>query len=285
MQMLCTCAFQIYIHYIIRIGMEQNNNIIEKQPIAMAAAIMTFNSMRTIPAVLESLKSIADKIVVVDSGSTDGTIEYCRKSGCRVFHLDWQGYIQQRSISIEKCLPAVWVLSLDSDEILEPELQSSIRKAIETNDPDISGYEFNRKMWYLGGWLNHVYFPEWRLRLVRPEKAKVIGDQVHEKIVVDGKTARLDGICRHDSYADLQDHAVRQIRYASTYSRSKIKGHWWHLFTSPLGAVWKMLIRKRCFMDGKRGWIAFAMAINFKLLKQAFQMLHRLEQEQKDKRP
>ncbi len=263
---------------------EQNDT--NPQKANLAVALTTFNSMRTLPKVLDSVWPIPDRIIVIDSGSTDGTVEFCREKGCKVIHREWEGSVKQRRFSFEKCRPAKWILSLDSDEILEPDLQKAIREAVEMDDPAVSGYEINRKLWYLGGWLNHLYFPEWRLRLFRPEKARVTGkqDQYHDRIEVDGNIARLNGICKHDSYADLQDHAVRQIKHAArTAGRETEKGRWYHFFTSPLAATWKMLFRKPCFLDSNRGWIASTMKVSSKLLKQSFHMLDRLEQEEKEK--
>lgn len=243
----------------------------------LAVAMAAYNSMRTLPEVLESILPIADRIIIADCGSTDGTIEHCRERGCTVLHRDWDFHANQKRFAIENCLPAKWVLLLDSDETLMPDLQQAIRQAVDRDDPDVTGYQINRKLWYLGGWLNHVYFPEWRLRLFRPEKHKIVG-HVHDKIVVEGKVKNLDGICKHDSFESLQDQAARQVRYAAMMADKGKKGRWWYLFTSPVEVFLKMVIRKQCYRDGLRGWIAFGMAVNEKLLKQTFRLLLRLEQ-------
>src|SRR5262245_1322951 len=88
-----------------------------------AVGLTTFNSMRTIERVLASVKSLATKIVVIDSGSTDGTIECCRRYNAEVIHMPWKGHVPGKRAAVEQCAPHRWVLILDSDESLEPDLQ------------------------------------------------------------------------------------------------------------------------------------------------------------------
>ncbi len=252
----------------------------------LAVAITTKNNMRTIERTLRSVQPIASRIVVVDSGSTDGTIEYCRAMGAEVIHRDWDGYASQKQFALDLCRNHRWVLLLDSDESLEPELQEAVRKTVQEDDPQYEGWMINRKVWFLGRWLHHTYQPEWRVRLIRSGTGRMSGlddtqahrsHRIHEKLEVKGRVAPLRGICRHDSWADSRDLAFRQIAYAQEAARSGMRGgSVWQLLLSPPAAMFKQLILKRAFLDGFRGLIAAGMTFNYTMLKHSFIAAERL---------
>jgi len=251
----------------------------EQEPVRLAVAIPTKDVMRTLPQVLASIEGLADRIVVVDSGSTDGTMELAREKGCIVIEREWPGHLKQSEFAIAQSLPARWVLLLDADEILEDDLRASVKKVIEEDDAAFNGWAFNRKTWFLGGWLNYMYQPEWRTRLFRAEKAHLEGKAglYHDKVIVDGKVGRLDGICRHDSYADLRSVFLRHLKYAErTVGREHRGGKIISILFAPLEVIYKHGIRQRAFLDGRRGWVAMAAAMAGKLMKHAYQCLQRL---------
>ncbi|MFK7960228.1 MAG: glycosyltransferase family 2 protein [Phycisphaerales bacterium] len=236
----------------------------------LAVALTAFNSMRTIEPVLKSVQPIAGRIVVVDSGSTDGTIECCRDHGAEVIHQPWLGFAAQKQFAIDQCAEAQWVLLLDSDESLEPDLQATVQATVEADDPAYDGWWINRKLWYLGGWLHHAFQPEWRLRLVRGGKARSVGPGAHDQLLVDGRTGRLDGDCRHDSYENFTDMASRHVRYGDECVRdpdARGGGGVGGLLVSPSAAFLKQYVLKRGFLDGRRGLLASAMAAHAALVK------------------
>lgn len=243
----------------------------------LAVAITTKDSMRSIERAVESVRGLADRVVVVDSGSTDDTVATCRRLGAEVVHNDWPGHVEQKRYAIEQCAGATWVLLLDSDESVEPSLRASIAAAMQRDDPDVDGYELRRKTWFLDGWLHHAYQPEWRVRLVRPSRARVTGTAAHDRIEVDGATRRLAGVLRHDSWADLTDLATRQISYAQLAADGGYRGGTiFHLLVSPTAAMLKQLILKRGVLDGRRGLIVAGMTFNATMLKHAFLAARRL---------
>ncbi len=243
----------------------------------LGVAITTKNNMRTIERTLRSVQPIASRIVVVDSGSTDGTIERCQALGAEVVHHDWDGMVVQRQFALEQCREHRWVLALDSDESLEPQLQDSITRTVREDDPRYQGWFLNRKVWFLGGWLHHTFQPEWRLRLFRSGRGRVTGIGVHDQIEVPGRTGRLKGICRHDSWSDVRDLALRQIAYAEEAVRSGRRGgSVFNLLLSPPAAMFKQLILRRAFLDGFRGLIAAGMTFNYTMLKHSFIAAERL---------
>lgn len=237
----------------------------------LAVAMTACNSMRTIERAVRSVQGLAKRIVVVDSGSTDGTVEMCRSLGAEVIHQEWLGHVAQRQFSIDQCRDHEWILALDSDESLEPPLRESIRQVVETNDPSYDGWLLNRKVWFLGGWLHHTYQPEWRLRLFRSNRGRAMGENPHERIEVPGKVGKLKGDLRHDSWADLSDLAQRQIVYARQAAEERNSGgSALHLLINPPAAMFKQLILKRGFLDGWRGLIAAGMTANAAMLKHAY---------------
>ncbi|MCH8153319.1 MAG: glycosyltransferase family 2 protein [Planctomycetes bacterium] len=248
----------------------------------LAVAITTKDNMRTIERTLRSVQLIASRIVVVDSGSTDGTIERCQALGAEVVHHDWDGMVVQRQFALEQCREHRWVLALDSDESLEPQLQDSITRTLREDDPRYQGWFMNRKVWFLGGWLHHTFQPEWRLRLVRGGAGRVtgIGPQGrggHDRIEVDGRAGRLVGNCRHDSWADVQQWCQRSISLAERAAQyADCGGSLLNLLLSPPAAMIKQLILKRGFLDGMRGLIAAGMTFNYTMLKHTFIAAERL---------
>jgi glycosyltransferase involved in cell wall biosynthesis len=249
----------------------------------LAVALTAFNSIRTIDRVLTSVRPIAQRIVVVDSGSTDGTIECCRSHGADVIDQPWMGHVRQKQFAIDQCSGHAWILLLDSDESLEDDLRSSIVRTIEHDDPAFDGWEINRKVWFLGGWLHHTYQPEWRLRLFRKGRGVVAGEGVHDYIEVPGRVGRLKGVCRHDSWADLRELAERQLWYAEEASRAGVRGGSpLNLFISPPAAMIKQLLLKGGCLDGRRGLIAAAMTFNHTMLKHAFLAASRITSSEAD---
>lgn len=168
------------------------------------------------------------------------------------------------------------MLILDSDESLEPDLQSSIRETITTNDPSFDAWELNRKVWFLNGWLNHCYQPEWRLRLFRRGREQILGTGPdgtlgHDRIEVAGRVGRLAGICRHDSWADVHEILRRNISYgreASTFARGG--GRLIDIFFRPAITLFKQLIIRRGIFDGYRGIIVATGAATGTLMKHLF---------------
>jgi hypothetical protein len=245
----------------------------------LAVAITTMNSMRTIGRTLESVRSLAERIVVVDSGSTDGTVAFCEAGGAEVIHQEWLGHVAQKQLAIDCCADQPWVLLLDSDEALEPELQDAVRAAVADDDPAYDGWSVNRKLWFLGGWLHHTYQPEWRLRLARTARVRVAGVDPHDRLEVEGGTGRLVGDLRHDSWADVRELAERQVRYSLIASEQAAGGgSVLRLLFSPPAAFLKQLILRRGILDGRRGLIVAGLASNAAMLKHALIAARRVEE-------
>lgn len=231
-------------------------------PLPLSVAIVCKDNESTISRTLESVAGIARQIVAVDSGSTDRTIEILESHGAEIIKSEWLGHINTKQKALELC-EQPWILCLDSDESIEPELRKSIIRAVNANDPSIAGYEINRKIWWSGVWLNHAWQPEWRLRLVRNGKARWGGYDPHDALLLSSSTdraGRLTGDMRHESFHTITHHLEGQIRHARRAAESYLAmgrtGGSLSLICSPVSAWFKQLIIKQAFRDGWRGWAA-----------------------------
>jgi glycosyltransferase involved in cell wall biosynthesis len=244
-------------------------------PIQLCAAICTHNSMRTIPRVIESLKDLADRVIVIDSGSTDGTIEHCTERGCEVIRQDWQGMLVQRRRCLEAATGARWILLLDSDESLEPSLRAKVKTMLAEDDASIDAYEVRRKVHFEGAWMHHTFQPEFRLRLVRGGRGRVIGSGpqqggIHDQIVVPGQVGRLDGVLRHTSWRDQDDFWERSVRYARDAGRTGERGgRVIDVLLRPPMAFVKQYVLRSGWRDGRRGFLLAIMLSVGNAMKQA----------------
>lgn len=233
--------------------------------IRLSVAIVCRDNVGTIGRTIESVRGLADEVVAVDSGSTDGTIELLEAAGARVLHTDWKGHVATKQMALDACLGA-WVLALDSDESVLEELRQSIARALEAPG-EHAGFEMNRKVFYRGRPLNHAWQPEWRLRLALRGKCRWAGLDPHDSLEVveaGASVGRLAGDLRHDSFESFADHFAAQVHHGRTMARSMAargeRGRRSKLVTSPAGAFLKQLVLKSAWRDGTAGWLAAASA-------------------------
>jgi len=211
----------------------------------LSVAVITLNEEANLARCLQSVAGLARETVVIDSGSSDATLEIARRYGARIEVRAWPGHVKQKNHALAQCREP-WVLSLDADEALSPELRQAIIDLFAQGEPAHAGYLVNRRTFYLGDWVWHAWYPEWRLRLVRREQAQWIGTDPHDLLRVSGTTARLPGDLLHYSYRDLEDHLLRTIKYARIGAAEilrkggRFQGH--KLLLSP----WSRLLRSWC---------------------------------------
>jgi len=185
----------------------------------LSVAIITLNEEATLARTLNSVLW-ANEIVVVDSGSTDRTVEIARSFGARVIHHDWLGFAAQKNFAIQQCTGA-WILSLDADEELTPQLQHEIQKLLASN-PKIDAYCLKRRNYFLGRWIKHGgFYPDAKLRLFRRnvENSALTPcfneRAVHETIAFEGSVRTLAYDIIHHSYPTLTDYIEHMDRYSS----------------------------------------------------------------------
>jgi glycosyltransferase involved in cell wall biosynthesis len=163
----------------------------------------------------ECLASVAwcDEIVVVDSGSTDRTVEAARKYTPHVIHNEWPGYVAQKNFALDRAT-GDWVICLDADERCTPELRAKIEAACADSD-GLAGFEVRRHVKYLGRWIDHGgWYPDWKLRVVRKGKARWGGVDPHDKLLPEGPVRRLEADLLHFTYRDFA-HQIRIINHFS----------------------------------------------------------------------
>lgn len=242
----------------------------------ISVAIITLDEADNLARCLASVVDLCREIVVVDSGSTDGTQKLAATYGARVIEHEWPGYVEQKNFALSQCSQP-WVLSLDADEALDEILHKQVHE-ITSVRPDAAhdrlGYEINRLTWYLGDWVRYCWYPEWRLRLVRREHARWTGQNPHDHLKVTGAVGRLKGHLLHYSYRDLAHHMQQTVRYAQISGEQLIakgeKVSTARLLFAPIGRFLKVLVLKQGWRDGWRGLlIAYSSAMSG-LLKYAF---------------
>ena len=230
--------------------------------LALSAAIVCKDNESTIGRTLDSLGGLCDEIVAIDSGSTDRTIEMIEARGGRVIRHAWMGHVRTKQLALESA-GRRWVLCIDSDESVLPDLAAGLRAAIIAagDDDSIGGFAVNRKVFYRGRALNYAWQPEWRCRVVRRGAAKWGGIDPHDVLRVErGREVRVAGALRHDSFTTFSEQLAKQVRYAEIQARGMLeagkRGSVASLLVSPGASFLKQLVLKRAFMDGWPGWLA-----------------------------
>ena len=224
-----------------------------------SVVIITHNEARNIGRCLESLAGMTDDIVVVDSFSTDQTEAICREKGARFFQRAFDGYAGQKNWANAQARHP-WVLSMDADEALSPELRASL---LEIKDPERHiGYAMNRRTNYCGQWIKHSgWYPDRKIRLFRRDHAQWGGPAVHERLLLPDPQRNvgfLRGDLLHHSYYTVEEHYARAAKYADlaaqTMHGSGKKAHWWNLAFSPAFKFVRNYIFRLGFLDGRAGW-------------------------------
>jgi len=235
----------------------------------ITATIITFNEEHNIAAALETL-SFADEIIVVDSESTDRTVEIARQFTDRVFVRPWPGYSAQKNFAAEQASNH-WIFSLDADERVSKEVAGEI-SALKNSDPGAAAFEMPRRAYYLGRWIKHSgWYPDYKLRLYDRRHARWRGDYVHETLEVKGKVERLSGELLHYTVRDASEHHLRMDRY-TTLAAAKLHAQgkrvsFASLLILPIAVFIRSYIFKLGILDGIPGLAIARFAAHYEFLK------------------
>jgi glycosyltransferase involved in cell wall biosynthesis len=237
---------------------------------ALSVTIITRDAAHQLAACLASV-AFADEILVVDSGSSDGTPDLAAKQGARVLHQDWLGYGRQKQFAVEQARHD-WVLCIDADERVSPELRASMEAALQA--PSAAGYAMPRCNLFLGRWLRHGEgYPDWSLRLFDRRRGRWSEDPVHEKVVCEGAVGKLSGDLLHESCDSLAVYLDKQNRYttlqAEALHRAGRRAHAGQLLLSPLLRFVKFYLLRLGFLDGVPGLAHIAIGCNNSFVKYA----------------
>ena len=228
-----------------------------RQPFSVV--IITKNAAAQLAPCLESA-SFADEIVVVDSGSSDGTAEFASLHGARVLQKEWLGFGAQKQFAVEAARHD-WVLCLDADERVSEPLRASILAALAA--PAALAYAMPRRNRFMGRWLRHGEgYPDWSLRLFHRRHARWSDDPVHEKVLATAPVARLAGDLLHDSAETLAGYLDKQNRYSSMQAEALFKAgkraSVAQLVLSPALRFAKFYFLRLGFLDGTAGLVHIA---------------------------
>lgn len=228
------------------------------------------NAAHQLDACLASA-SFADEIVLVDSGSTDATLQVAHKHGARVVAKDWLGFGRQKQFAVEQARHD-WVLCLEADERVSPELRASIERALAA--PVAPVYRMARCNRFLGRWLRHGEgYPDWSPRLFDRHNARWSDDPVHEKVLYAVTPGTLEGDLLHDSAEDLGRYLDKQNRYTTLaaeqlYERGRSAGAF-ELLASPAVRFLKFYVLRLGFLDGIAGLVHIGIGCMNSYLKYA----------------
>ena len=236
----------------------------------LSAVLITRNAASVLEPCLESL-AFADEIVVVDSASTDATLELARSRGARLVQKEWLGFGRQKQFAVEQAAHD-WVLCLDADERVSPQLAASIQAALAA--PAAPVYRMPRRNRFLGRWLAHGEgYPDWSPRLFNRLNARWSDDLVHEKVLYAVTPGTLQGDLLHDSAEDLGRYLDKQNRYTTLaaeqlYERGRSAGAF-ELLASPAVRFLKFYVLRLGFLDGMAGLVHIGIGCMNSYLKYA----------------
>ena len=224
----------------------------------LSVILITRNEAGNIAECLGSV-AFADERIVLDNGSTDGTADIARSLGVRVVTAaDWPGFGAQKNRALALATGR-WVFSIDADERVTPELAASIQVVV-AGDPPEAGFDLSRLSNFCGQWMRHGdWYPDRVLRLFRRDAGRFSDDQVHERLIVDGRIGRLNGELLHHSMPRLEDALDKMNRYSSGRAADKVAaGRRGGLGSALSHGIWAFLrcyILHRGFLDGRLGFV------------------------------
>jgi glycosyltransferase involved in cell wall biosynthesis len=245
----------------------------------ISVTVITLNERAHIDACLASV-GWADEVLVVDSGSTDDTVDRATRAGARVVVRDWPGYAAQKNAAAELASHD-WILSIDADERVTPDLAGEIRRAVAA-PRGMAGFRVPRVTWHLGQWIRTTdWYPDYQLRLYDRRRARWTPRRVHESVEAAGPVATLRHELQHYAYRDISHHHQTMDRYTTLAAeemwdagrRARIGD----LLLQPPAAFLRNYLLRRGVLDGAAGLVVSGMNAYYVLLK--FAKLRALERQ------
>ncbi len=182
----------------------------------LSITIITKNEEDHLAGCLETVRGLGE-IIVVDSGSADHTLDICRKFGAKVFSQDWSGFGPQKNYAIDQA-SGVWILSLDADERITPQLKEEIQQAMQSSEYD--GYYIARKNYFGRKWIKHCgWYPDYNLRLFRRGKARFEDNNVHERVILTKRVGYLKNPLIHLTYKNTRDYLQKMAFFTGLQAR------------------------------------------------------------------
>ena len=236
----------------------------------LSVAIITLNEEPNLARTLSSVQ-FADEIIIVDSGSTDRTLEIAASFNATIFHEPWRGFVAQKNFALEQCTGS-WILSLEADEALTPDLQSEIRVLLsDSGEPSADAYLIHRRNLFLGRWIRHGgYYPDAKLRLFRRHAANFVPSArftdrpVNETIALDGTLETLNNDIIHHAYPTIDNYIDHLNRYSTLGAQTVINNGYttpststlvYDVVLSPAFIFFRNYLLRLGFLDGREGFL------------------------------
>jgi len=237
----------------------------------LSVTIIAWNEEERLRACLESV-TWADEIIVIDAESTDKTVQVARDFTDRIWVRPWPGFAGQKNFALEQAT-GQWILSLDADERVTPELQARIEGIVRDNGP-ADGYSLPRRNVFWGAWVRHGgLYPDYQLRLFRRGAGRFVDSAVHESVEVRGTVEALVEPLLHHSYRGLDDFVTRSNRYSALAAEEIVKrggrAGLLDLALRPLARFLSMYFLRGGFLDGWRGFVLAVLYANYVFLRTA----------------
>lgn len=216
--------------------------------ISLSVIVLTYNEEANLPACLESLHGLPCVVFVVDSGSSDRTIEIAQRHSAAIRHHDFENYAAQRNWALDNLpIETSWVLNLDADERLTPELRDEIQNLLESSPPDVSGFLLRKRTIFMGRWIRHGgHYPSYHLRLFRTGKGRCESRRYDQHFVTDGTVEKLNNdyvdvvsssllawTIRHGRWAGMEASELLNPQIGGKQVRPEVMGNpiqrrrWW----------------------------------------------------------
>lgn len=259
-----------------------------RQKIPISVTILAFNEEKQIADAIRSVQW-SEEILVVDSGSTDKTVEIAEKAGAKVVRHPWEGYGKQKN-KAQSLAKFDWILNLDADEkvsdFLAEEIQTTLEKVWSENQT-IRGFSFPRKTYYLGHWIRYGgWYPNQLIRLSDRRYSAWSEPHVHEKLIVRGEVIPLKSHLDHFAFSSIEDQVLTNLRFSllgafdlrsKGFAPDKLK-----LLAKPIGKFLETYILKKGCLDGLPGFIISVNAAYSMFLKQAFLLEPQIKKGKRD---
>lgn len=221
----------------------------------ISAAIITNNEEANIERCLKSLFWV-DEIVVVDSFSTDKTIDICRKYNCKIFQTEWKGFGITKKFAVDNASHD-WILSIDSDEVVTDELKNKIEDIL--SKPEFNGYKIRRRSFYLSREIKHCgWDKDFPLRLFNRKYGNFNEDLVHESVVLKEQKSKISEPLLHYTYPTINLHISKMNRYSELAQSKNIENKKYSILASMFFGInkfLKMYVLQKGFLDGKIGFL------------------------------
>jgi glycosyltransferase involved in cell wall biosynthesis len=243
--------------------------------LAVSVVIVARNEAHNLPRCLASVHGWVDETVVLLNETTDGSEAVAREFGAVVHHRPWQGYRDTKNTALALASHD-WVLSLDADEMVSPELRAALEAFFARGDgARFAGARFPRKVWFINRWIGHGdWYPDLSLRLLHRGHARWGGNAfVHEKVECDGPVATLPGDLLHHPYPTIGAHHLKILEYARLFAEQQIaEDRAWSLTATVGRPAWRFFrgyVLRRGFLDGFPGFVAAAATSYYTFLRYA----------------